>query len=110
MTAFTFITAAARKLARMQIHDDDNVVVILEQKLKCGKKLFRTALARDCKACGIGSYNPEADDTIGSNSVAALDRLVPPVQSISRRSALARQHFLCGFRGIDKNKSFNLTI
>lgn len=34
-------------------------------------------------SCGISSYNPETDEAIGSKSVAALDRVVPPVRSIS---------------------------
>lgn len=49
------------------------------EKVRCGKELFWTVLA----PCGISSYNPETDEAIGSKSVAALDRVVPPVRSIS---------------------------
>ena len=37
----------------------------------------------------------ETDETVGGNSVAALDRLVPPARSISRKSAFKCTNFFC---------------
>ena len=37
MIAFNSVAAAARKVAQMQVRDEDDVVVIPEQKLRGGK-------------------------------------------------------------------------
>ena len=83
-TRMTFLRQRAQKLCQSpQITEGTDVPALLP--LRCGTKLFRTVLWRDCAALRLGHYDPSSDSTLGSNSEAALYHLLPHVPSITKQ-------------------------
>lgn len=83
------LLVAAKKIPSMKISSQQDMIQVLEKRLKCGKKLFRTVLGRDCCACSSGHYNAKSDAACGFNSMTALDQILPKIRAISRKRHLA---------------------
>lgn len=96
-----FSFSAAKKLANYRLQPEELIVPLLENKVRCGKKLFRIALVRDAHVCGLGSYDPCADSAIGGNSCDALDTLLPKIRAVTRKRAQA-QLFFASFGRADR--------
>ena len=88
-TRMTFLRQCARKLSQsLQITEGTDIPALLSV-LRCGEKLFRTVLCRDCAALRLGHYDPSSDSTLGSNSEAALHKLLPDhIASITKQRSL----------------------
>ena len=92
-TRMTFLRQRAQKLCQSpQITEGTDVPALLSA-LRCGTKLFRTVLCRDCAALRLGHYDPSPDSTLGSNSEAALYHLLPHVPSITKQQVEEYEFF-----------------
>ena len=101
-TRMTFLRQCAQKpVANHRRKQKVPTFLALLSALRCGTKLFRTVLCRDCAALRLGHYDPSSDSTPGSNSEAALYHLLLHVPSITKQRSFkcfSFVHLFCSKR------------